>query len=297
MPRIIGGRYGLGGKEFHPGHVKAVFDELTKAQPKARVTLGIRDDVSGSSLAPDRDFENALAARDVTEALFFGLGSDGTVSGAKATIKLIGERTGLHVQGHFEYDSRKAGQTTISHLRLSPRAIRATYGISEAGFLAVHAPEFLTRRDILARARPGATVLVNTPLGPVEFWNSLPREAQAALIGRQCALHVIDACAIAGKAGLGRRINTVMQACFLALSGVLPEAEALAELKDSVAETWGKRGPEVVRRNIMAIDAALAGLQAVTLPTAISATIGLRPSVPAEADDFAQRVTRALFDG
>lgn len=297
MPRIIGGRYGLGGKEFRPGHVKAVFDELAKAQPKARVTLGIRDDVSESSPAPDRDFENALSAQDVTEALFFGLGSDGTVSGAKATIKLIGERTGLHVQGYFEYDSRKAGQTTISHLRLSPRPIRATYGISEARFVAVHAPEFLTRRDILSRARRGATVLVNTPLAPVAFWDSLPREAQAALIDRQCVLHVIDAYAIAGKAGLGRRINTVMQACFLALSGVLPPAEALAALKDSVTETWGKRGPEVVRRNTAAIDAALAGLQAVPLPEAVSATTGLRPSVPAEADDFAQRVTKALLDG
>ena len=297
MPRVIGGRYGLGGKEFSPGHVKAVFDELAKALPKTRVTLGVRDDVSGTSLAPDMDFEKGILAPDVTEALFFGLGSDGTVSGAKATIKLIGERTGLHVQGHFEYDSRKAGQTTISHLRLSPRPIRATYGIVAAGFLAVHAPEFLARRDIFARARQGATVLVNTPLDPTAFWDSLPREAQGSLIDRACRVYVIDAYAIAGKAGLGRRINMVMQACFLALSSILPRDEALAALKDSVTETWGKRGPEVVRRNIAAIDAALSGLREVTLPEAISAPHGLRPSVPTEADDFAQRVTRALLDG
>lgn len=297
MPRIIGGRYGLGGKDFRPGHVKAVFDELTREHPKARVTLGIRDDVSGTSLKPDPDFENSLLAPDVTEALFFGLGSDGTVSGAKATIKLIGEHTGLHVQGHFEYDSRKAGQTTISHLRLSPRLIRSTYGIEEAGFVAVHAPEFLARRDIFTRARKGATVLVNTPLDPDDFWESLPREAQASLMDRACRVHVIDAYAIAGDAGLGRRINMVMQACFLALSGILPQDEALAALKDSVTETWGKRGPEVVRRNITAIDAALAGLRLMTLPEAVSAPHGLRSSVPAEADNFARRVTRALLDG
>jgi Pyruvate/2-oxoacid:ferredoxin oxidoreductase gamma subunit len=210
------------------------------------VTLGIRDDLSGSSLAPDRDFGNRLAAPDVTEALFFGLGSDGTVSGAKATIKRIGERTDLQLQGRSEYDSRKAGKTTISHLRLSPRPILATHGIAEAGFLAVHAPEFLARRDILARARPGATVLVNTPLAPAAFWDSLPREAQTALIDLNCTLqviHVIDADAIAGKAGLGRRINTVMQACFLALSGVLPQAEALQALKDPVIETRGQTRP------------------------------------------------------
>lgn len=297
MPRLIGARYGLGGKDFRPGHIKAVFDELAQRHPKAHFTLGIRDDVSGTSLAPDPDFEISLFAPDVTEALFFGLGSDGTVSGAKATIKLIGERTDLHVQGHFEYDSRKAGQTTISHLRLSPRPIRSTYGIAEAGFLAVHAPEFLARRDIFARARRDATVLVNTPLDPADFWDSLPREAQSSLIERACRVHVIDAYAIADRVGLGRRINMVMQACFLALSGVLPKDEALVALKASVAETWGKRGPEVVRRNVAAINAALAGLHEVTIPGEISTPHGLRPSVLSEADDFAQRVTRALLDG
>lgn len=297
LPRIMGGLYGLGGKDFTPGHVKALFDEMARVRPKARVTLGIRDDVSGMSLAPDRDFERSLIAPEVTEALFFGLGSDGTVSGAKATIKLIGEHTGLNVQGHFEYDSRKAGQTTISHLRISPRPIRATYGIAEAGFVAVHAPEFLQRRDILARARQGATVLVNTPLDPARFWDSLPREAQTALIDRACKLHVIDAYAIASKAGLGRRINMVMQACFLALSDVLPRDTALRALKDSVAETWGKRGPEVVHRNVAAIDAALAALRAVPLPERTTSPHNLRPSVPTGADDFVQRVTRALLDG
>lgn len=155
-----------------------MFDELAKTQPLARVTLGIRDDLSKSSLASDPDFQTRLATADVTDALFFGLGSDGMVSGAKATINLIGESTDLHVQGHFEYDSRKAGLTTISHLRLSPRPIRATYGIAEAGFLAVHAPEFLARRDILARARHGATVLVNTPLAP-------PRRSETACRARR----------------------------------------------------------------------------------------------------------------
>ena len=295
VPRLIGGRYGLASKEFTPAMVKAVFDELACTAPKTRFTVGIRDDVSGSSLGVDPDFD--IEPDEVSRAVFFGLGSDGTVSANKATIKIIGEETSGFAQGHFEYDSRKAGSTTLSYLRFGPKPIRSTYRIAHAQFIAVHDPEFLERRDVLATAMPGATVLVNTPLSPDRVWDALPMEMQEQLIGKRCRLFVVDGYGVAERAGLGRRINTVMQICFFALSKVLPLNQAMREIRRSVEETFGRRGPEVVRRNVVALESSLAALQEVILPTAVSALRRRPPLVPPEAPDFVQRVTRLLLEG
>jgi pyruvate-ferredoxin/flavodoxin oxidoreductase len=297
LPRVIGGRYGLAGKEFTPAMVKAVFDELASERARAPFTIGIRDDVSRSSLPWDAAFDREMEPEDVTRALFFGLGSDGTVSANKASIKIIGENTPLFAQGHFEYDSRKAGATTISHLRFGPRPIRSTYGIAQAQFLAIHAPESLEQRDILSRAAPGATVLVNTSVPPERFWATLPQEAQQSLVDRRCRLFVIDGYAQSERAGLGRRINTVMQLCFFALTKVLPIDEALKVLRASLEQTWGRRGPEVVRRNLAALEGTLEALTEVSVPEAVTAERRRRPAVPSSAGDFAQRVTKLLLEG
>jgi pyruvate-ferredoxin/flavodoxin oxidoreductase len=297
LPHIIGGRYGLAGKEFTPAMVKAVFDELASARPRPRFTIGIRDDVSQSSLVWDDAFDRELESEDVTRTLFFGLGADGTVSANKASIKIIGENTRLFAQGHFEYDSRKAGAATVSHLRFGPRPIRSTYGIAQAQFLAIHAPEFLEQRDLLSRAAPGATVLVNTSVPPERFWSTLPHEAQQWLVDRRCRLFVIDGYAQSERAGLGRRINTVMQLCFFALTRVLPIDEALKTLRASLEKAWGSRGPEVVRRNLAALEGTLAALVEVPVPAAPTATRHRAPAVSSDADDFAQRVTRVLLEG
>ncbi len=295
LPRLAGGRYGLASKELTPAMVKAVFDDMRAATPRRRFTLGIRDDVSGSSLAWDEDFD--IEPDDVSRALFFGLGSDGTVSANKATIKIIGEQTPLFAQGHFEYDSRKAGSTTVSHLRFGPRPIRSTYGVRRAQLVAVHDPELLERRDVLGAAMPGATVLLNTGVAPERVWEGLTRETQDALLRRRCRLFVIDGYGVAERAGLGRRINTVMQVCFFALSRVLPIDDAMAHVRRSIEETWGRRGPEVVRRNVTALEAALSALHEVALPEAATAARRRPPVVPAGAPDFVQRVTRLLLEG
>ncbi len=267
MPRMLGGRYGLASKDFTPAMVKAVFDNMAAPSPKRRFTVGIRDDVSGSSLSFDPTFD--IEPDDVSRALFFGLGADGTVSANKASIKIIGEETPLFAQGHFEYDSRKAGSTTISHLRFGPRPIRSTYRIGRAQFIAVHDPEFLERRDVLSAAMPGATVLLNTSLAPDAVWASLPREVQDQLASQRCRLFVIDGYGVSERAGLGRRINTVMQICFFSLSKVLPLDEATLHIRRSIEETWGKRGPEVVTRNVAALDAALSALHEIHVPSEV----------------------------
>jgi pyruvate-ferredoxin/flavodoxin oxidoreductase len=295
VPRVIGGRYGLASKELTPAMVAAVFDELGRATPKTRFTVGIRDDVSGSSLGWDPELD--IEPDDVSRAVFFGLGSDGTVSANKATIKIIGEHTSGFAQGHFEYDSRKSGSTTISYLRFGPRPIRSTYRIRRAQLVAVHDPEFLERRDVLATAMPGAIVLVNTPVPADRVWSTLPQELQDQLLARRCRLYVIDGSGVAELAGLGRRINTVMQVCFFALSKVIPLDEALRQIRISIEDTFGRRGPEVVRRNLLALDATLAALHEVALPAAVSTLRRRAPAVPPEAPDFVQRVTRLLLEG
>ncbi len=295
LPRILGGRYGLGSKELTPAMVKAALDELDAPAPRTRFTVGITDDVTGLSLAVDDSFDAEPAG--VTRAVFYGLGSDGTVSANKATIRIIGDATDDACQGHFVLDSKKAGSTTESHLRFGPAPIRSTYLIGRAGFVAVHDPSFLDRLDVLDRADRGATVLLNTPVAPEHLWAGLPQEVQATLIERGCRLFVIDAHRLAESHGLGRRINTIMQACFFALSDVLPIDDAIARMKDEVAATWGKRGSEVVRRNTAAIDDAVAALHEVPISSTVDAVRGRRAAVPEGAPEFVQRVTRLLLEG
>ncbi len=295
IPKVIGGRYGLSSREFTPAMVKAVFDELGGAKPRTRFTVGIRDDVTHLSLEVDESIETETPG--VFRAVFYGLGSDGTVSSNKASIKILGEDTPLFAQGHFVYDSKKSGSTTVSHLRFGPRPIRSSYQIARAEFVGVHDPSFLDRLDVLDRARTGAIVLLNTAVPRQEVWDSLPREAQETLIARKCRLYAINAYEVAEGAGLGRRINTVMQVCFFALARVLPVDEAILQIKRSIGETWGKRGPEVVARNLDAIDSALAKLYEITVPAAATSSHSRRPAVPASAPDFVTRVTRLLLEG
>ena len=295
LPRIIGGRYGLSSKEFSPPMVKAVLDELVADAPRSRFTVGITDDVTHLSLPLDDDFDTEV--RGVRRAVFFGLGSDGTVSSNKASIRIIGETTPLSCQGYFVYDSKKSGAVTVSHLRFGPEAIRSTYQIRSAEFVAVHDSGLLDHLDVLERAAPGATVLVNLPATHDEAWDRLPRRVQEALIAKGCRLFVIDAYQIAERHGLGRRINTIMQACFFALADVLPVDVALEQVKTSVQTTWGKRGPEIVRRNVDAIDAALAELHEIAVPESASAPAPPRPTVPDDASEFVQRVTRLILEG
>jgi pyruvate-ferredoxin/flavodoxin oxidoreductase len=294
LPRITGGRYGLGSKELTPPMVKAALDELDAERPRTRFTLGITDDVTGLSLPVDDDFDTEPTG--VTRAVFFGLGADGTVSSNKSSIKIIGDATEFACQGYFVYDSKKAGATTVSHLRFGPAPIRSTYQIRRAGFVGVHDPGFLDRLDVLDRADQGATVLLNSTVPPDEVWASLPRDAQQTLVDRDCRLFAIDAYRLAEEHGLGRRINTIMQMCFFALSGVLALDDATARVQESVAATWGKRGPEIVRRNAAAIDAAAAALHEIAVPAVADATRLRRPAVPDDAPDFVQRVTRLLLE-
>ena len=295
LPRIIGGRYGLSSKEFSPPMVKAVLDELTVASPRSRFTVGITDDVTHLSLPVDDDFRTEPAG--VRRAVFFGLGSDGTVSSNKASIRIIGETTPLQCQGYFVYDSKKSGATTVSHLRFGPETIRSTYQIDQAEFLAVHDPGLLDSLDVLERAAPGATVLLNVPGAPDHAWDRLPRRVQESVIAKGCRLFTIDAEQVAERHGLGRRINTIMQTCFFALADVLPTDEAIEQIKESVRTTWGRRGPEIVRRNVEAIDGALAELHEVAVPELANAPTRARPTVPADAPDFVRRVTRLILEG
>jgi len=294
-PRIIGGRYGLSSKEFTPAMVKAVFDELEKARPKNHFTVGINDDVTKSSLTVDDALE--IEPDDVFRAVFYGLGSDGTVGSNKSSIKIIGERTDAYAQGYFIYDSKKSGSMTISHLRFGPRPIRSTYRIRHARFVACHAPEFLDRHDVLACAAPGATVLLNLPGRPEEAWNRLGREMQAEIIEKRLRLFVIDAQEVAREVGLGRHISAVMQACFFAISGVLPRDEASQALEASIEKAYGKKGEAVVAKNISAARRARERLCEVPVPSEVTAKHGRYPTVPERAPDFVRQVTAVMLEG
>ncbi|MCC7527392.1 MAG: pyruvate:ferredoxin (flavodoxin) oxidoreductase [Candidatus Melainabacteria bacterium] len=260
---VIGGRYGLGSKEFTPGMCKAVFDELDKAHPRRRFTVGIKDDVSHISLDYDENFD--IESGDTVRAIFWGLGSDGTVGANKNSIKIIGEQTDNHAQGYFVYDSKKSGSVTVSHLRFGPRPIHAPYLISRASFIAVHQFQFVERFPVLAQAVEGATVLLNSPYGPDEVMNHLPTAFKEQLLEKKLALYVLDAVAVARETGMGTRINTIMQAGFFALSGVLPAEEAIAQIKVAIKKTYGKFGEPVVRKNFAAVDAALDHLHKVDI--------------------------------
>ncbi len=295
MPRVIGGRYGLSSKEYTPAMAKAALDELKKAQPKRHFTVGIVDDVTRLSLAVDDSFQTE--SEEVTCAVFYGLGADGTVGATKNSVKIIGENTPLHAQGYFVYDSKKSGAITISHLRFGPKPIESTYLISEADFVACHQFEFMGKLDVLALARPGATLLLNSPYGPDEVWDKLPREAQEQILDKKLKMYVVDALSVAKEAGLAGRINTVTQVCFFAISGILPREEAIEKIKASIRKTYGRRGETVLNRNFAAVDASLAALREVRIPGRADSALRRRPAVPAVAPDFVQRVTAMMLDG
>ncbi|MCO5244434.1 MAG: pyruvate:ferredoxin (flavodoxin) oxidoreductase [Anaerolineae bacterium] len=293
--KIVGGRYGLSSKEFTPGMVKGIFDELAKPQPKNHFTVGINDDVTFTSIDYDPGF--SIESPKVVRALFYGLGADGTVGANKNSIKIIGEDTPNYAQGHFVYDSKKSGATTVSHLRFGPTEIRQPYLITSANFIAVHQTIFLERYDVLAQAAPGSVFLLNTYVNKDEVWDSLPRVYQEHLIRKNMKFYVIDAYDVADKTNMGGRINTIMQTCFFAISGVLPEDEAIAAIKQAIKKTYGKRGEKVVQQNYEAVDQTLAHLFRVPVPADVSSTVELPSMVPAQAPDFVQKVTAEIMAG
>ena len=264
MPMVIGGRYGLSSKEFTPGMVAGLFEELAREQPKRRFTIGINDDVSRTSLAYDASLD--IEPDDSVRAVFFGLGSDGTVGANKNTIKILGDAANLHAQGYFVYDSKKSGSQTVSHLRFGPRPIRAPYLVSRASFVGCHQFGLIERAEVLDRAADGATLLLNCSEEPDRVWDALSRPVQEKILAKDIKLYAIDAGSIAREAGLGRRTNTVLQTCFFAISGVLERDRAIEAIKASIQKTYGKRGAEIVERNIEAVDRSLAALHQVEVP-------------------------------
>jgi pyruvate-ferredoxin/flavodoxin oxidoreductase len=293
LPSVIGGRYGLASKEFTPAMVKAVFDELNAASPKRRFTVGIVDDVTGLSLTVDERFQVEPAGS--VRAVFYGLGADGTVGANKNSIKIIGEETDLWAQAYFVYDSKKSGASTISHLRFGPNPIDAPYLIAQASFVGCHQYSFLERYDVLESAEPGGVFLLNAPLGPDEVWDELPFEIQDQIVEKRLRFYVIDAYAVAKAAGMGTRINTIMQTCFFAISGILPRDEAIGHIKDAIEKTYKKRGTAVVQRNFEAVDATLAHLHQVAVPASPTASRRLPALVPDSAPDFVKRVTAVML--
>ena len=278
FPKVIGGRYGLSSKEFTPAMVKRIYEELTKSSPQNHFTIGINDDVCHTSLDYDANFSTEPV--ETVRAMFYGLGSDGTVGANKNTIKIIGEETELNVQGYFVYDSKKSGAVTTSHLRFSKKPIRSTYLISRANFVACHQFGFMERLDVLKAADTGAVFLLNTPFGPDEVWDNLPRAVQDVIIKKKLKFYVIDAVEVARAAGMGGRINTVMQTCFFAISGVLPRDEAIGAIKHAIEKTYGKRGESVVRKNFAAVDSSLENLHEVTVPQSVTSKFDVRPPFP-----------------
>jgi pyruvate-ferredoxin/flavodoxin oxidoreductase len=295
FPRIIGGRYGLSSKEFTPAMVKAVFDEMLKEKPRNHFTVGINDDVTHTSL----EYDPAFSTEDpkTVRAMFYGLGADGTVGANKNSIKIIGEDTDNYAQGYFVYDSKKSGAVTISHLRFGPKPIHSTYLISKANFVACHQFSFLERLDVLKSAQPGATFLLNSPYGPEEVWDNLPRTTQKEIIEKQLRFFVIDAVKVAQAAGMGGRINTVMQTCFFAISGILPRDEAIAAIKHAIEKTYGKRGEAIVQKNYAAVDQSLSHLYEVKVPERVTSSFDLRRPVPEEAPEFVQKVLAKIISG
>jgi pyruvate-ferredoxin/flavodoxin oxidoreductase len=294
-PRVVGGRYGLSSKEFTPAMAKAVLDALDAERPKNHFTIGIHDDVTHTSLVWDPEF--STEDPDTVRAVFYGLGADGTVGANKSAIKIIGEETDRYAQGYFVYDSKKSGSVTVSHLRFGPRPIHSAYLIGHASFVACHQSSLLDRLDVLASAEPGAVFLLNSPHAPTELWERLPRTVQRHVLERRLRVYTIDADQVARTAGMGGRINMVMQACFFALSGVLPREQAIAAIKQAITKSYGKRGEAVVRRNCAAVDAALEHLHEVPVGDQATGAVDLRPPVPADAPAFVQQVTAAMIAG
>lgn len=295
IPKVIGGRYGLSSKEFTPAMVKTIFDELGKNTPKNHFTIGINDDVTHTSLPFDSDFD--IESDKTTRAVFWGLGSDGTVGANKNTIKIIGEETDLFAQGYFVYDSKKSGARTISHLRFGDQPIKSPYLISNANFVGVHQFGFLKRYDTLSMAAEGATVLLNSPFDSTKVWNKIPKPVQHQIIDKKLKLFVIDAYKVAQEAKLGIRINTVMQTCFFTISNVLPKKVAIEKIKEYIQKTYGKRGKTIVDMNFRAVDMSLENLHEVEVPAKASSRIKMNNSLPKESPEFVQKVISEIING
>jgi len=294
-PCVIGGRYGLSSKEFTPAMVKAVFDDLKATKPKNHYTVGINDDISYSSLKFDPDF--SVEGDDVFRAKFYGLGADGTVGANKNSIKIIGDETNLYAQGYFVYDSKKSGAITVSHLRFGPKPIRSSYLVSNPNFIACHQPGFLDKYDMLSDAKVGATFLLNTAIPADKIWDTLPREVQDDILKKKLKVYCIDAYKVAADAGMGGLINTVMQTCFFAISGVLPRDEAIAAIKKTIKKTYEKKGDQIVQMNFAAVDRTLANLFEVPVPGTASATRKRPATVSDKAPDFVKNVLATIIEG
>ena len=295
MPRIIGGRYGLSSKEYTPAMAKAVFENAEKAEPKTRFTVGITDDVTNLSLDYDNSFD--IEDADVKRAIFFGLGADGTVGANKNSIKIIAGRDGTYGQAYFVYDSKKSGAMTTSHLRFANHVINAPYLINKASFVACHHLPFLEKIDMLAQADEGAVFLLNAPYKPEEVWDKLPVEVQEEIIKKHIKLYSIDAVEVAKATGMGRRINTIMQTCYFALSGVLPKDEAIAKIKEYAQKTYAKKGDAVVKKNWDAIDASLEHLHEIKVTEKPTSKLHRLPGVPATAPEIVRKVEGAILEG
>ena len=293
--RVVGGRYGLSSKEFTPAMTKAVLDNAAADEPKNYFTVGIDDDVSHTSLEVDTSW--STETEDVVRAMFYGLGSDGTVGANKNSIKIIGDETNNYAQGYFVYDSKKAGAMTVSHLRFGPRLIRSTYLVHQANFVACHQWFFLEKYDVLAQAEPEATFLLNAPYPADEVWDRLPLTVQKQIINKKLKVYAINAYEVAKATGMGARINTIMQTCFFYLSGVLPQDEAIEAIKKAIKKTYGRKGEEVVKMNFNAVDQAVAHLHEVKVPEEAGGDVRMRPTVPDEAPEFVHNVTAEIMAG
>ena len=292
-PVVIGGRFALGSKDYTPAMAKGVFDNMKAADPINHFSVGINDDVSHKSISYDESFK--LDDSGVKSAVFFGLGSDGTVGANKNTIKIIGHETPNYAQAYFVYDSKKSGGITVSHLRFGPDPIKAPYLVYNAQFVGCHQFSFMEKYNVLACADKGAVFLLNSIYSAKDVWNHLNKVVQQTIIDKQLQFYVIDAYKVAKAVGMGGRINTIMQTCYFAISGVLPKDEAIAKIKGAIEKTYSKKGPQVVQKNFAAVDASVANLEKVEVPSAVSAKEGYAPTVAAEAPDFVQRVTAAMM--
>ncbi len=294
FPKIIGGRYGLSSKEFTPAMIHGVYEEMKKSNPKNYFSVGIKDDVTNNSIDYDPDFS---VGGKVTSCLFYGLGADGTVGANKNSIKIIGEDTPNNAQGYFSYDSRKSGTVTVSHLRFGAKPIHSIYLVDKANFIACHQFVFLERYDMLKDALPGATFLLNSPYGPDEVWDKIPRSVQQQIIDKKIRFYVIDGYKVAKMTGMGARVNTIMQTCFFAISGVLPREEAIESIKHSIKKTYGAKGEEVVKKNYKAVEETLANLFEVKVPAEATSKVEKPPAVPVEAPEFVQNFTARIIAG
>ncbi len=295
FPKVIGGRYGLSSKEFTPAMVKTIFDELLKEKPKNHFTVGIVDDVTNTSLDYDPSFD--IEPSDVVRAVFYGLGADGTVGANKNSIKIIGGETDFEAQGYFVYDSKKSGSTTISHLRFGPKPIHSTYLINRANFVACHQWFFVEKFDVLEKAAPGGVFLLNSIYGPDKVWDKLPRHIQMQIIEKRLKFYVVDAYKVARETNMGSRINTIMQTCFFAISGVLPREQAIEQIKKAIKKTYGRKGDQVVQQNFQAVDQTLANLFEVKVPNKVTSAIEMPPVVSDRAPEYVKQVIARMIEG